>query len=198
MNTISGYLDSLSDSEVEEIFIELVGYAERRLNYIDSVAGISGEDFVNTVIVKSLDEDAEDHRKWDVKKTPDPLDFLKSAVSSEISNHFNLKSTKTTTTANPVGEEKDFFDLLLGDDSLGVNYPYEEFRDKVFDEVLKTDEQLAELFIYEESGFEMNEIISDLGFKNNKDVYNARKRLRRAIENAFNKMKKGGDSDEQS
>jgi hypothetical protein len=185
--TIKDYIESLSKEELEELMLILISYAEYRLNYIDSSTGKQAKDFAYDIITKALDNTHPNHRKWNKVKTPDPKDFLLSWLMSDISNHFSLKSTSSTN--NPELDSAEYFEQIIGDTTLGINLDSKDLRDTVFDFISEEDQKLAELFIYDEAGFKMEEIISDLGYSDRDKVYNARKRLRRAIEKALDSLK---------
>src|SRR5699024_7073258 len=96
-NNVQDRFEELTENELQELYEMLLSFANFRLDFNDT-QGLSAEDFVHRVIRKVIDTDSQDHRRWNVDTTPSFENFLKSCLSSEISNHFNRKSTKTTST----------------------------------------------------------------------------------------------------
>lgn len=182
------HLDDYPDDELAELYKDLIGYAEYRLKFT-STQGISAEDFVGRVIRKVLDEDSDDHRAWDPNTNPDLAKFLKGCISSEISNHFDLMSTTQTHYVENENSDDSFFDLLTGDDGFLEQIEGNELRNKLFEELIEIDEELADLlFIQDNGGYSAKEIAQKLNYDSASKVYNARKRLRRACEKIINKV----------
>jgi hypothetical protein len=180
-------LEGLSEKEIKDIYRELISYAEYKLNFV-SHQGIDAEDFVSKVLRKVLDINSEDHRKWNPEKNPDILKFFKGCISSEISNHFNLKSSESLVDVNHE-TERDFFESLEGNSDIFEELIANELRDILIDELIEYDESLAELLLFQEKEFTAAEIADELNYDSVEDVYNARKRLRRACESFIAKIK---------
>lgn len=182
------YIDNLSDSELADLYKDLISFAEFRLNFVTTQV-ISAEDFVGRAIRKVLDEDSDDHRYWDPDINPDFSNFLKGCISSEISNHFNLKSTSSTYHASNHESDDSFFDLLESDVSVLDKVHGEDLRNKLFDQLVEIDEELAELLFFQEEGYSTDEIVDKLNYDSSKQVYNARKRLRRACDEIIDNLR---------
>ena len=182
------YIDDLTDDELDDLYKDLISFADYRLNFI-TTQGMSAKDFVGRVIRKVLDENSDDHRSWDPDTNPSFTNFLKGCISSEISNHFNLKSTSTTHHASNDRSADSFFDLLESDVSVLEDVHGKDLRDQLFDHLVEIDEELAELLFFEEEGYSADEIADKLSYDSRQKVYNAKKRLRRACEKFIDNLK---------
>ncbi|HYX09258.1 MAG TPA: hypothetical protein VE912_21165 [Bacteroidales bacterium] len=182
------YIDDLTDDELDDLYKDLISFADYRLNFI-TTQGMSAKDFVGRAIRKVLDENSDDHRSWDPDTNPSFTNFLKGCISSEISNHFNLKSTSTTHHASNDQSADSFFDLLESEVSVLEEVLGKDLRDQLFDHLVEIDEELAELLFFEEEGYSADEIADKLNYDSRQKVYNAKKRLRRACEKFLDNLK---------
>lgn len=173
-NNAQEQFKQLDDDELQELYANLLSFANFRLRFNDT-QGLSAEDFVQRTITKAI----EGHRIWNPEQTPNFENFLKGGISSEINNHFNLKSTQTTSVAPPQKEDEDFFDCVGGEDDILTELEGRELRDLLFDKLVEYDEELAELLFFQSEGYQTPDIVEMLNYESAKEVYNARKRLRR-------------------
>lgn len=173
-NNVENWFNQLNDDQLRELNDKLLAFADFRLSFNDT-QGLSAEDFVQRAIAKAISG----RRVWNTEQTPKFENFLKGCISSEINNHFNLKSTRKTSTASDRETNGDFFDCIGGKADILTELEGQELRDQMFDELVEYDEQLAELLFFQEEGYKPSEIVEKLNYESVQDVYNARKRLRR-------------------
>jgi|SRR5699024_859316 len=182
-NKAQEQFDKLNDDELQELYEKLLSFASFRLDFNDT-QGLSAEDFVHKAIKKTM----EGSRIWDPETNPDFKGFLKGCISSEISNHFNLKSTQTTSTVGKQDQKDSFFDRQDGGANILSDIEGEELRNLLFDELVEYDEELAELLFFQEEGYTTPEIVEELNYESRTKVYNARKRLRRACQKFLDQL----------
>ncbi|MCW9706209.1 hypothetical protein [Fodinibius salsisoli] len=187
-NNAQDRFEELTEDELQELYEKLLSFANFRLDFNDTTQGLSAEDFVHRVIRKVIDTDSQDHRRWNTETTPNFENFLKSCLSSEISNHFNRKNTKTTSTIETPDQDDSFFDLQDSGTALMSEIEGNELREHLFDELIEYDEELTELLFLQEKEYTTDEIVEELNYESRQKVYNARKRLRRACETFLDQL----------
>jgi len=183
-NNVQDRFEELTENELQELYEKLLSFANFRLDFNDT-QGLSAKDFVHRAIKKAL----EGQRVWDPEATPDFEGFLKGCISSEVSNHFNRKSTKTTSTIDEKPDQDDsYFDLQDSGTALMADIEGKELRGHLFDELIEYDEGLAELLFLQEKKYTTDEIVQELNYESRQKVYNARKRLRRACQKFLDQL----------
>jgi hypothetical protein len=198
----------LSDGELATLTKRLTIHAECRLIRLTwrglSLArggqvpgGLEGKDLAAEAIVSVLDGT----RAWDRATHPDLLKFLKSAINSMVSNLVRLdENRKERRMAAPAGQGnrgKDPPEYQLASpepnpfQATAASFDYEVLRAPLMKE-LEGDADAVAMLECIEADMRKPAEMAELRGCSVEHIYNARKRIRSAVERVLQRTKKGG------
>jgi|GEM_PF-1922006 DNA-directed RNA polymerase specialized sigma24 family protein len=185
-------LDGITKENLIEIYRDLVAYADYLLSIYGvwyDTQGINAHDFASSVIMKVLDVDSDDHRKWNPSKNPDIVRFFKGCISSEISNHLVSKRFQTTAD-NTLKLDYDFFDSLGKDNTITEQFDTAIIQEQLLNTLIEENEELAEILLYLVDEYSIEEIAELMDYESTRKVYYARDKIRNITIQVLNKLGK--------
>lgn len=190
-NDVLEELDKLGETGIKKIYKQLLAFCQYSISSKawghgkqSTTKGREASDFVSSAIQKAIDGT----RKWNKKKNPMLIDFLKGIIKSEINNAITSKENELTAKIDINSNGGYSFgtrDYQISD--IDFKDEIKRYREVVLN-LQDGDDDYIE-FIFDEmlKGSSSKEISQDLGININ-EVYNYQRRIR----NVLKKIRKNG------